>query len=59
MRKTQLDRAIARATGETLQTIQRRGFNVLPSRPRRSRRLARRRTRTTSQVVLKETAGAK
>ena len=62
MSKTQLNGAVARATGETLQTIQRRGFSVLPFRPRRSRRKARHRsgcTKAASQGDLKETAGAK
>ena len=37
MTQARLDSAVARATGESLQTIQRRGFSPLPSRSRRFR----------------------
>lgn len=34
MTQHQLDRAVARATGETVETIQRRGFSLVsPARP--------------------------
>jgi hypothetical protein len=36
MTAAQLNRAVARATGETLSTIQRRGFSPMSLRPRRS-----------------------
>lgn len=36
MTQHQLDRAVARATGETVETIQRRGFRFVPM-PRRNR----------------------
>lgn len=32
MTQHQLDRAVARATGETVETIQRRGFSLEPAR---------------------------
>jgi hypothetical protein len=48
MTQAMLDSAVARATGESLKTIQRRGFSPLPSCPRRSRR---RRGRTASRVA--------
>ena len=62
MSQSQLDCAVARATGENLQTIQRRGFSPLPSRLHRARRRARHRdnrTDSTTQHDVKETATAK
>jgi hypothetical protein len=56
MNQSKLDCAVARATGENLRTIQRRGFSPLLYRPRQSHR-SRRRTYFTSPKELKETAG--
>jgi hypothetical protein len=36
MTRVQLNRAVARITGETLDTIRRRGFGLLSRKPRRS-----------------------
>jgi hypothetical protein len=43
MTQVQLDRAVARATGETVDTIQSRGFIFCSARPHRSLRRRRRR----------------
>jgi hypothetical protein len=36
MTQAQLNRAVARATGDTVETIQKHGFSVWPQRSRRS-----------------------
>lgn len=42
MNQNQLDRAVARATGETVETIQSRGFSFLPCPVQRCRPARRR-----------------
>ena len=61
MTQARLNCAVARATGESLQTIQRRGFSPLSSRPRSrlSRRRERRQTVSKPQGELDTPPGPK
>ena len=57
MTQAQLNRAVAGATGESVQTIARRGFSVLfrPARGGRAKRRRRRRGRQSSEAALQPT----